>query len=296
MPGAIWSIIRRSKGWGLLMYSLRSISWLYLVVVGIVVLLLPLFSAVADAQGNSAIAQQFKAKDSNVVSAALVNIEKNNPNVVGLSDAEHADRLAGVVGTSPLIELSDGGSGVQVVTSGTTIALVSDINGAVTTGDKITASPIAGVGMKAIESTVVVGTAQASLSQAQKETREITAKDGKRQTVNIGLIPVQVGVAFYSLDEKKQSAFVPPFLQNLANSVTGRDVSPVRVLVAALILLLLFLSIAVLLYAAIRSSIISIGRNPLSESAVHKSLLQVGLTVLTVLIFSIGVVYLVLTI
>lgn len=278
------------------MYSLRSISWLYLVVVGIVVLLLPLFSAVADAQGNSAIAQQFKAKDSNVVSAALVNIEKNNPNVVGLSDAEHADRLAGVVGTSPLIELSDGGSGVQVVTSGTTIALVSDINGAVTTGDKITASPIAGVGMKAIESTVVVGTAQASLSQAQKETREITAKDGKRQTVNIGLIPVQVGVAFYSLDEKKQSAFVPPFLQNLANSVTGRDVSPVRVLVAALILLLLFLSIAVLLYAAIRSSIISIGRNPLSESAVHKSLLQVGLTVLTVLIFSIGVVYLVLTI
>ncbi|MET1033379.1 MAG: hypothetical protein ABWX94_02680 [Candidatus Saccharimonadales bacterium] len=248
------------------------------------------------AQGSSSIAQQFQAKDSTVTAASLVNIAKDNPSFVELSDSEHADQLAGIVSDKPLIELSDGASGVQVVTSGTTFALVSNLNGDVKVGDRITSSPISGVGMKALETTVTVGTAQADLSSVKNETRTVTDKSGKGQEVKIGLIPVQVSVAFYSPEKDKQSAFVPLFLQNLANNVTGRDVSPVRVLVAALILLLLFLSITVLLYSSVRSSIISIGRNPLSESAVRKSLFQVGVTVLAVLIFAIAIVYLVLTV
>lgn len=264
---------------------------------GIVAALSPLlFCVTAVAQGSSSIAQQFQAKDSTVTAASLVNIVKDSPSFVELSDSEHADQLAGIVSDKPLIELSDGASGVQVVTSGTTFALVSDLNGDVKVGDRITSSPISGVGMKALETTVTVGTAQADLSSVKNETRTVADKSGVDQEVKIGLIPVQVSVAFYAPDKDKQSAFVPLFLQNLANNVTGRDVSPVRVLVAALILLLLFLSITVLLYSSVRSSIISIGRNPLSESAVRKSLLQVGITVLAVLIFAIAIVYLVLTV
>ncbi len=281
-----------------MLFSSRGVSRLRYVLFGSVAALAPLFfCASVLAQGNSAIAQQFQA-NSDVTAASLVNIAKDNPNLVVLSDAEHADTLVGVVSSKPLIELSDdtGGTGVQVVTSGTTLTLVSDLNGKVITGDKITASPIAGVGMKAVDSTIVVGTAQASLESVQLETREITDKSGQKQQVKIGLIPVQVSVAFYSQDTQEESPFVPPFLQNLANSVTGRNVSPIRVLVAALILLLLFLSTTVLLYSSVRSSIISIGRNPLSESAVRKSLFQVGITVFTVFIFAIAIVYLVLTV
>lgn len=275
-----------------------NISWLryFLFSTGISLFLL-LISIPVSAQGNSAIAQQFQAKDADVTIASLVNIAKDNPNYVILSDAEHVDQLIGVVSSKPLIELSEEGGrvGVQVVSNGTTLTLVSDLNGKITTGDKITASPIAGVGMKAIESTVVVGTAQASLDSVELETREVTDKVGKKQYVKIGLIPVQVGVAFYSPHAQKQSAFVPPFLQTLANQVTGKDVSPIRVLIAALVLLLLFISVTVLLYSSVRSSIISIGRNPLSESAVRKSLFQVGITVFAVLIFAAAIVYLVLT-
>lgn len=256
-----------------------------------------LSSTLVAAQGDSSIAQQFQTKDAGITAASLVSIEKDNPNSVELSDAEHASQLVGVVSSKPLIELSNGGNGVYVVTSGNTVALVSDLNGAVRTGDKVTASPIAGVGMKVVDSAVSVGTAQASLDSVDTEIREITDRTGKKRQVKIGLLPVQVSVAYYPPDsEEKPSAFVPPFLQNLANSVTGRDVSPIRVLVAALILLLLFLSITVLLYSSVRSSIISIGRNPLSESAVRKSLFQVGMTVLTLLIFAVAIVYLVLTI
>jgi len=248
-----------------------------------------------QAQGNSAIAQGFQTEDSGITAAALVSIERDNPNSIELSSADKADRLTGIVSNNPLIDLSDGGSSVQVVTSGLTFGLVTDLNGNINNGDKITASPIEGIGMKATESTVVVGTAQGSLSDVETETRTIQDVDGNDQEVRIGLVPIQVSVAFYSIDAGNAS-FVPGFLQDLANSVAGRNVSPIRVLVAALILLLLFVSVTVLLYSAVRSSIISIGRNPLSEGAVRKSLFEVALTVVAVLIFATLTIYLVLTV
>lgn len=270
---------------------LRIVAWYTSIVAAVFVSIVP-----AHAQGNSSISQGFQTKDANISSAALVGIEKDNSNTIELSTTSNKDRLVGVVGDKPLIELSGGASGVQVVTSGLTLALVSDINGKVVNGDKITASPIEGIGMKATESTMVVGTAQGDLSSVETETREITTKNGTKQKVKIGLLPVQVSVAYYTVPEGAGSSFVPSFLQELANSVSGRNVSPVRVLVAALILLLLFISVTVLLYSAVRSSIISIGRNPLSESAVRKSLLEVGLTVAAVLVFATLVIYLVLTV
>lgn len=278
------------------MLSRRGALRLWFIALSTFSMVLSIFSApLVSAQGNSSISQEFKTKDSSVASAALVSIEKDNSNTISLSTMDEADKLLGVVGAKPLIELSGGNSGVQVVTSGLTLALVSDINGKVVNGDKVTASPIEGVGMKATTSAVIVGTAQGDLSSVSTETRTITTKDGKKQTVHIGLLPVQVGVAYYTVDDGKAS-FVPSFLQELANNVSGRNVSPVRVLVAALILLLLFVSITVLLYSAVRSSIISIGRNPLSESAVRKSLVEVGLTVAAVLVFAILIIYLVLTV
>jgi len=66
--------------------------------------------------------------------------------------------------------------------------------------------------------------------------------------------------------------------------------------VAALLVLFLFAAVIILLYSAVRSSIISIGRNPLSENAVRKGLLEVGLTVVGVLAFTVIVIYLILTI
>jgi hypothetical protein len=258
--------------------------------------ILLLSAAPVFAQGNSSISQGFQTDDPSITSAALVGIQKDSSNAIELSNSSNKDRLVGVVGDKPLIELSGGGSGAQVVTSGLTLALVSDINGKVVNGDKITASPIEGVGMKATQSTMVVGTAQGDLADISTEEREVTTKDGKKQKVNIGLLPVQVSVSYYTVPEGAGSSFVPSFLQELANQVSGRNVSPVRVLVAALILLLLFISVTVLLYSAVRSSIISIGRNPLSESAVRKSLLEVGLTVAAVLMFATLVIYLVLTV
>lgn len=267
--------------------------WHLAAIISVGVLLLTPYSPIL-AQGNSAIAQEYQTSDDKVTVASLVSIHKDDASTIELSSIEHADRLVGIVGSEPLIALSDGGSGVQVVTSGLTLALVSDISGTVTSGDKITVSPIAGVGMKATEQTTVVGTAQAELNRADTEERTITDKSGKRVNVHIGLVPIQVGVGFFIPESAKKATFVPDFLQEMANTVSGRDVSPVRVLAAALIFLLLLISITVLLYSAVRSSIISIGRNPLSAAAVRKSLLEVGLAVFVILLFASGLIYLIL--
>jgi hypothetical protein len=246
------------------------------------------------AQGASSIAQGFETNDENVVPGALVSLKSNTPNTVELSSSSNLDRLIGVTGDKSLIELSNGAAAVQVVTSGDTLALVSDINGSVKTGDKITASPIAGVGMKAITSTLIIGTAQSNLADVNTENRTVTDKSGRAKQVRIGAIPVQVDKVFYDAPDD-QSTFLPPAFQDFANSVAGHQVSPIRVLVAALLILFLFAAVTILLYSAVRSSIISIGRNPLSENAVRKSLVQVGLTVLGILAFTVIVVYLILT-
>jgi len=246
-----------------------------------------------SAQGVSSIAQGFQTTDTNVVAGALVSL-KDTPNTVELSTPANDQDLIGIAGSKSLIELSSGKGSVQVVTDGTTAALVSDINGAINTGDHIAASPIAGVGMKATTSGVVVGTAQASLSGVSTTKQTVTDKKGRQTIVHIGSIPIQVDKVFYQAPQDTNS-FLPPVLSDFANSVAGHQVSAVRVLAAAVLIALLFVAVTVLLYSSVRSSIISIGRNPLSENAVHKSLLEVGLTIVGVLVFTVIVVYRILT-
>jgi hypothetical protein len=247
-----------------------------------------------SAQGVSSIAQGFQTNDSNVVSGALVSLEDDTPNTVSLSTPANAQDIIGIAGSKSLIELSSGTGSVQVVTDGTTEALVSNINGDIKTGDRITASPISGVGMKATSSGVVVGTAQSNLSAVNTTNQQVTDKKGDKKTVKIGSIPVQVDKVFYQAPTDTNS-FLPPVLSDFASSIAGHQVSPIRIVAAALLIALLFVAVTILLYSSVRSSIISIGRNPLSEQAVHKSLLEVGLTVIGVLVFTVIVVYLILT-
>lgn len=251
-------------------------------------------NSLLNAQGVAAIAQGFQTTETNLTAGALMSLKTGSNNTVELANSDRAERLVGVMGTNTLVELDSGSDNIQVVTSGVTMALVSDANGVVNAGDKITASPIGGVGMKATSSVQVVGTAQVNLGSVTTKPQTVTKADGSQATVNIGQIPIQVNVTFYVSPDNRVS-FLPAFLQDFANSVSGKEVSPVRVIIAALILVLAFISIAVLLYSTVKSSIISIGRNPLSEKAVRKSIFQIGFTVVGILLLTLITIYLILT-
>ena len=251
-------------------------------------------SATAEAESTAAFSQGFKTTETDLAAGALVSLTSGSQNTIQLSNTDRVNQLIGVIGDRPLIELSNNDKEAQVVISGTTLTLVSDINGDIKTGDKITASPINGIGMKANASSLVVGTAQSDLGAVTTTQKTVNDKRGQPQTVKIGAVPVQINVTYYVAPQDK-NAFLPPFLQSLANSVAGREVSAVRVLIASIVLVFGFISIAVLLYSSIRSSIISIGRNPLSEGAVRKSLFEVGATSLGILLVMLIAIYLVLS-
>lgn len=250
------------------------------------------FSGHVIAQSNTAIAQGFQTEETNLGPGAIMSLS-DSPDSVVLADLNNKEKLVGVLDDLPLLELDGNDKPVQIVTGGITQALVSDINGEIKTGDKIAASPIKGVGMKATESTVIVGTAQSSFDTAAAATRTITQSNGQSRDVKVGVIPVQVNVTFYQTPSQQQTV-LPPILNDIAGAVAGKQVSPVRIVVALLVLLVALVAVSVLLYSSVKSSVISIGRNPLSEHAVYKSLWQIGLIALGILLLTLGAVYLVL--
>lgn len=244
-------------------------------------------------ESSSAIAQGFQA-DSNsddIVAGALVSFKENSSRVE-LATVNSTDRLVGIVDTNPLVTISGDNKEIQVVLSGTTSVLVSDINGLVKDGDKITASPIAGVGMLATADSQVVGTAQGNFDASKADTQKITDRDGKSRTVHIGKVSIQVGIAYY---QAPGSNFLPPFIQSVANSIAGRPVSLIRVVLCSIIVLIAFVSVSVLVYTSVRAAMTSLGRNPLAAGAIRKGLYQAAIVAIVILGGSLLVSYLILS-
>ncbi len=267
------------------------------IVIGLVGVVTALFCApafvFAQNQSGGAISRGFKASDSEMVQGTLVSTKQGEAGTAELATADSAMRLIGVVSRTAVVELSNTGQGeVQVLISGTAQALVSDLNGPIKAGDKITSSPLSGIGMLATEDGQIVGTAQGDFSLKSSKTKVITDKNGKTHTVHVNTVPVQIAISYYVAPT---SQFMPAFLQNLANSIAGRPVSVLRILISCILLLFAFGSITILIYTSVRSGIISLGRNPLAASAIQRGLIGVIIIVVLTAALSLASVYLILT-
>ncbi len=270
--------------------TIRRLKWFFLAIPVVGTCLL------AAASSAAAISQGYKTGESGIVPGMLVSLEKNNTIVVQAANTERTDGLLGVVvpTNNSLLELASGTGEVQVITTGVAQAIVSDINGVIRAGDKITASPLNGVGMKALTAVRIVGVTQADFDTGKATRRSVTGRDGKARDVLVEPLPIQVGVSSY-IPPNETKSIVPGFLQSLANTVAGRNVSPTKVIISGFLLLVAILAVAVLLYSTAHSSIISIGRNPLSEPAVRQSLLQVMAVVVGILLVTFISIYFILT-
>lgn len=245
-----------------------------------------------------AIAQGFTATGGDIVQGTLVSLVSGTKSSVASATPASVGRLVGVAASKPLVELaSTSGATVQVATGGVTNALVSNAGGPVMAGDKITISPVTGIGMRATASAEIVGVAQADLASVKSVSESVASTTGHPVTISVGLIPVAISVGYYSAAQTAGtvSSFVPPALQTLANDIAGRSVSPWRVLAAMLALVLGFGMAAVMLITAIRSGLISVGRNPLARGSLLRALMDVIVASLGVLAVTVLAVYLLLT-
>lgn len=241
----------------------------------------------------STISQGFSTTDK-LSLGSIVSVKTDATDTVVASTTSTIEGMLGVVinNDSSWLSLSNGQSNqVQVATSGTASVLVSDINGDVLEGDQITASPIKGVGMKATSNTKVIGIAQSKANKSKKQ--EYTDSNGKKQTVSLDLIPIQVNVAYFFKEPEK--SIIPQSVQSLANAIAGKAVNTVPIIVSGAIFLITIIVVVSIIYSMIKSSIISIGRNPMAQSAVYRDVIQLSGLVLVILAVSFTSIYIILT-
>lgn len=242
-------------------------------------LMLLIVAAPSTHAQSTTIAQSFKANISqdDIVTGALVST-KGDQNTVELATISTANQLVGVVDGNSLVSLSTKDQQADIAFSGMTTVLVSDINGAITSGDKIAVSPIAGIGMRATTSGQIIGTALNNFKATANQS--VNDRGGKSHTIRVGYVSAQIGVAAYQIPG---SNLLPSFVQNAANSIAGRQVSFIRVLICSSLMVLGFIAAITLVYTSTRSAITSLGRNPLAASAIRRGLYQItALAILTI--------------
>jgi hypothetical protein len=275
---------------------LQSISHLvrrYVLLLTLPLSLLLLFVSVQAVSATSFISQSYSSS-SDLALSSLVSLKSDSSDEVIPATHENADSLLGVVvsaNTSSLSLINNLSNQVQIATSGTLRVLVSDINGPISRGDFITASPITGVGMRATNNARIVGVAQGPIEGATTET--IKSSDNTEQTVIIGEVPVLVNVSSYFKQPDK--TLIPSTIQNIANAVAGRNVNTLPIIISAGIFVVSLIVAVIIIYSMIRNAIISVGRNPLSQSAVYRNVIQMSGLVILILAASFIAIYLVLT-
>lgn len=225
---------------------------------------------------------------------SVVSLMKDSQTQIEPSVTSNVDNLLGVVinPDSSLLSVSTGNSGqTQVATSGTLPVLVSNLNGEIKRGDHITASPLRGLGMLANGNVRVVGIAQGEMTSKREEI--IKDIDGNDQKVMLGEIPVLINVAYFFKEPEK--SIIPASLQNVANSLAGREVKPIPIIVSGAIFIVTAIVVMSIIFSMIRHSIISVGRNPMSQSAVYRDVIQLSALVIGILAVATIAIYLVLT-
>jgi hypothetical protein len=243
--------------------------------------------------------QQFSqsyATASELAIGSIVSIKSGTNDEVVAANNNNVENLLGVVvnpGNSILSVASDQKNTAEVATNGVLQVLVSDINGSISNGDQITASPIDGVGMKANENVRVIGIAQSGLNTTDGSKQSYTDKDGTKNSVLIGQIPIQVAVSYFFKEPDK--TLVPAAIQNVANTLAGKNVSTLPIVISIAIFIITIVVVVSIVFAMVRSSIISVGRNPMSQSAIYRDIIQLSALVMAILAVGMISIYLVLT-
>jgi hypothetical protein len=88
---------------------------------------------------------------------------------------------------------------------------------------------------------------------------------------------------------------IPLAIQNIANALAGKTVNPLPILVSMAIFLITLIIVVTLIYTMIHGSIISVGRNPMSQAAIYRNLIQLSALVVVILAVAIIAISFILT-
>jgi len=209
------------------------------------------------------------------------------------ASSENESRIIGVT-TNPdeeLVTIGSGGQQVYVETTGEVDAYASDINGDIKSGNLLTVSPLKGVLMKAdINPAVVVGIALEDFDASSAETKSVTDGGGHKD--------VKIAKLRVNLDHKaasnQQAGITDSSLRRLGRAITGREIGEVRVLIALIIFLAVLVAEGGIIYGAVSSALVALGRNPMARRIIQKEMVRVILIAVVVLLVGLAAIYLIL--
>jgi hypothetical protein len=145
-------------------------------------------------------------------------------------------------------------------------------------------SGIDGIAAKAIPSQpLILGKAAGSFDGSANV---ITTNNNKA----IGRVFVSIGVQKNPLSIIDPT--LPSFLRKIADGLANKSVPVIRVYTAMLIFLISILASLTILWSGVRSSLISLGRNPLSRKSIFSGMYKTIFTGLGVFIIGMAGVYL----
>lgn len=239
--------------------------------------------------------------DVRLKAGTIIQIDEKDSTKVIAATQDKLEKAFGVITTTnnlPIAISSNAGANqVFVATNGSQTALVTNENGPIEAGDSLAISSLSGALMKATyKQHILFGKALASFDGKNNTIGTTTLKDTKgdaHKQIGIGTIPVSIEI-MKNPETQSTEANLPEQLRRIGEQIAEKPVSQIRIYLSMAIVTITIIIALVLLYAGVRSAIISIGRNPLSKKSIFRGLLQVILTSVLVLIIGLFTVYLLL--
>lgn len=237
--------------------------------------------------------------DSLLQRGMIVGLKKDDLRKVEPVNSDQFDRVHGVVvgANESAVLLNRENEKIYVATGGRNMVIVSDQNGDIIAGDFVTVSGVSGIGMRAgTADPIVLGKAIDSFKGSDSNqivgTAKIKDSKGVEKQIRIGHVTVDVSIG--KNPRLKADDSLPEVLRRASEYIAGKTVSATRVYISLALLIISSIVAGSLIYSAIRSSLIAVGRNPLSKKSIMRSLFQVIIVGFMVFLSGIFGVYLLL--
>lgn len=203
---------------------------------------------------------------------------------------ENPQKIVGIatdVGQN-LATSASGAHKVYVQSSGTVKVFASNLNGDIKQGDTLTISPLKGILMKADGSAASIGVALEDFPSHSAETQTINTSKGEQ---NVLVTKLAASIAFsVPPGQTSSEANNSSSLERIGSSLAGKDVNETRVIAALIIFLIMMTAEGAIIYAAVSSAIISMGRNPYSKGIIRGELTKVlGIVIVVLFIGSVSI-------
>lgn len=174
------------------------------------------FSTAATAD----LAEHLPTKDSSIEAGDIVAADPNNSQNVIKSNVAYQNTLLGIISTAPGVTLnSTQVDGKPLALAGRVPVKVSLENGFIKTGDPITSSSVAGIGMKASQAGRVIGIALENFGSSQCNNITIS------QCNNVATITVFVNPSWYTGTALAANGSIQTQDQALSNNTNPKDLA-----------------------------------------------------------------------